>query len=197
MGISGDVVELVELLGPAVFQYLVNIEKARTPQHDPRNVLEPTERFGRASCLLLLSGKMWKLSKVIPVIQQRPLLFLGNRFPALYQTAGAALPETRVARHCRQLLDSYHCGRQGLARKASESAVSFHTHGGLLAEHGRSLVQHPDPQVGSPRLLRFGPLADPTHSQLHQPLESQPHTLRVDSATGRYYWQGRPPEALT
>ena len=103
----------------------------------------------------------------------------------------------RVARHCRQLLDSYHCGRQGLARKASESAVSFHTHGGLLAEHGRSLVQHPDPQVGSPRLLRFGPLADPTHSQLHQPLESQPHTLRVDSATGRYYWQGRPPEALT
>ena len=71
----------------------------------------------------------------------------------------------RVARHCRQLLDSYHCGRQGLARKASESAVSFHTHGGLLAEHGRSLVQHPDPQVGSPRLLRFGPLADPTHSQ--------------------------------
>ena len=30
-GISGDVVELVELLGPAVFQYLVNIEKARTP----------------------------------------------------------------------------------------------------------------------------------------------------------------------
>ena len=121
----------------------------------------------------------------------------GNRFPALYQTAGAALPETRVARHCRQLLDSYHCGRQGLARKASESAFSFHTHGGLLAEHGRSLVQHPDPQVGSPRLLRFGPLADTTHSQLHQPLESQPHTLRVDSATGRYYWQGRPPEALT
>ena len=94
-------------------------------------------------------------------------------------------------------LDSYHCGRQGLARKASESAFSFHTHGGLLAEHGRSLVQHPDPQVGSPRLLRFGPLADTTHSQLHQPLESQPHTLRVDSATGRYYWQGRPPEALT
>ena len=75
-GISGDVVELVELLGPAVFQYLVNIEKARTPQHDARNVLEPTEGFGRASCLLLLSGKMWKLSKVIPVIQQRPLLFL-------------------------------------------------------------------------------------------------------------------------
>ena len=74
-GISGDVVELVELLGPAVFQYLVNIEKARTPQHDARNVLEPTEGFGRASCLLLLSGKMWKLSKVIPVIQQRPLLF--------------------------------------------------------------------------------------------------------------------------
>ena len=64
----------MELLGPAVFQYLVNIEKARTPQHDARNVLEPTEGFGRASCLLLLSGKMWKLSKVIPVIQQRPLL---------------------------------------------------------------------------------------------------------------------------
>ena len=68
----------MELLGPAVFQYLVNIEKARTPQHDARNVLEPTEGFGRASCLLLLSGKMWKLSKVIPVIQQRPLLFLGG-----------------------------------------------------------------------------------------------------------------------
>ena len=67
----------MELLGPAVFQYLVNIEKARTPQHDARNVLEPTEGFGRASCLLLLSGKMWKLSKVIPVIQQRPLLFPG------------------------------------------------------------------------------------------------------------------------
>ena len=66
----------MELLGPAVFQYLVNIEKARTPQHDARNVLEPTEGFGRASCLFLLSGKMWKLSKVIPVIQQRPLLFL-------------------------------------------------------------------------------------------------------------------------
>ena len=70
-----DVVKLVELLGLVVVQYLVNIEKARTPQHDARNVLEPTEGFGRASCLLLLSGKMWKLSKVIPVIQQRPLLF--------------------------------------------------------------------------------------------------------------------------
>ena len=28
---TGDVVDLVELLGPAVFQYLVKIEKARTP----------------------------------------------------------------------------------------------------------------------------------------------------------------------
>ena len=88
-GISGDVVELVELLGPAVFQYLVNIEKARTPQHDARNVLEPTEGFGRASCLLLLSGKMWKLSKVIPVIQQRPLLFVdGWRWDGARQSGG-------------------------------------------------------------------------------------------------------------
>ena len=30
-GTLGDVVELVELLGPAVYRYLVNIEKARTP----------------------------------------------------------------------------------------------------------------------------------------------------------------------
>ena len=74
----GDVVELVELLRPAVFQCLVNIQKARTPEYDARSIVEPTEGFGVASGVLLLSlllsGKMWKLSKVIPLIQQRPLL---------------------------------------------------------------------------------------------------------------------------
>ena len=115
----------------------------------------------------------------------------GKRFPALYQTAGAALPQTGLARHCRQLLDSYHSGRQSLAHEASPRAVSLHSQGSLLAQHGRSLVQHPHPQVGSPGLVRFGRRPDPTHPQLHQSLESQPHTLRVDSATGRYRCQGR------
>ena len=47
---QGDVVELVELLGPAVFRYLVNIEKAREPpQHDARSIVEPTAGFGGGS----------------------------------------------------------------------------------------------------------------------------------------------------
>ena len=46
MRTQGDVVELVELLGLAVFQYLVNIEKAPTLQHDTRSVLEPMEGNG-------------------------------------------------------------------------------------------------------------------------------------------------------
>ena len=56
-GISGDVVELVELLGPAVFQYLVNIEKARTPQHDARNVL-------------VAYGRIWQGIVFPPLVRQ-------------------------------------------------------------------------------------------------------------------------------
>lgn len=40
----GDVVELVELFGPAVFKYLVKIEKARTSKHAARRIVEPMVR---------------------------------------------------------------------------------------------------------------------------------------------------------
>ena len=62
----------MELLRPAVFQYLVNIERAPTLQHDARSIVEPTEGNGEVSGVLLLSGKLGKLSKVIPVIQNTP-----------------------------------------------------------------------------------------------------------------------------
>ena len=43
---QGDVVELVELLGSAVFQYLVNIKKTPTSQDDARSVVEPMDGNG-------------------------------------------------------------------------------------------------------------------------------------------------------
>ena len=70
----GGIVELVELLGTAVVDYLVNIEKALRPQHDAGSIVEPTKGLGGESGGLLVSGKRRKLGTVIPVIQQRRLL---------------------------------------------------------------------------------------------------------------------------
>ena len=41
--------------------------------------------------------------------------------------------------------------------------LSLHAEGGVLAQHGRGLVRHPHPQVGSPRLVRDRSGADPSH----------------------------------
>ena len=72
-GLLGDVVELVELLGPASCNNVSNLGKPEPPRHDTCGVLEPPEGFGGALRVRILSGETQKLSKVIPVIQQRPL----------------------------------------------------------------------------------------------------------------------------
>ena len=86
-GLLGDVVELVELLGPASCNNVSNLGKPEPPRHDTCGVLEPPEGFGGALRVGVLSGKSQKLSKVIPVIQQRPLRSMGAMLPFRTRTA--------------------------------------------------------------------------------------------------------------
>ena len=115
----------------------------------------------------------------------------------------------RLARHYRNqelhvIVDnsSTHTTAAVMAWLERYQRVKFHftPTGASWLNDGRGLVQHPDPQVGSPRHRSkpSGPNSWPNTFSINiRALESQPHTLRVDSGSGRYYWQGRPPEELT
>ena len=80
----------------------------------------------------------------------------------------------RAARHPGQFLDAHHARGASVADRSSAGALSFHPDGCLVAQPGRSVVQHPDPQVGAPRVLRHAPGAGPPHRALPRGWNTHP-----------------------
>jgi transposase len=84
-----------------------------------------------------------------------------------------------------------------LATHPSPGAFSLHADRGLVAEHGRSVVQHPDPQVGPPGFVRYGARPYPPHRALPRRVECAPDALCVDQRTRRHHPQSPPAWSLT
>src|SRR6266478_886485 len=127
------------------------------------------------------------LSRTQPLLPLRPGVPAPphrRRLPGLPPPGAADVSGPRAARRPRQLVHPLHARGPGLADPASRGALSFHTQGRFVAEHGRGLVQHPHPQVGAPRLLRDRPRLDPPHRALPRRMERASHAVRLDQGTG-------------
>src|SRR6266436_1253241 len=120
------------------------------------------------------------LSRTQPLLPLRPRL----------SGAGAA-------RHSRQLLHAHDTGRARVAGGTPPRAFSLHPDRGLMAEHGRSVVQHPDPQVGPPGVVRYRARPYPPHRALPRRVECAPDPLCVDQRTRRHHSQSSPACSLT
>ena len=82
-----------------------------------------------------------------------------------------SLPKGRSACHPRQLVDPQDPGGEDLVGGAASRSLPLHSDRCLMAQHGRSVVQHPDAQVGSPRFLRHGAGTHQAHPPIHLTLE--------------------------
>src|SRR5439155_24398952 len=76
-------------------------------------------------------------------------------------------------------------------------ALSLQPHGCLVAQHGGSLVQHPHPQIGAPRVLRHGARPHPSYRTLPRQLECTPRALCLDQRARGHHPQSSPTGSLT
>ncbi len=116
------------------------------------------------------------LSRTQPLLPLRPGLparqthdYRRNGLTSLY--AALEVPRAGAAHRPRQLVHALDPSGAGLARPASRDPVSLHAERRVLAEPGRGVVRHPDPQVGPARLVRHRPGSRPPHRGLHRGVE--------------------------
>jgi len=65
------------------------------------------------------------------------------------------------------------------ARPAPALSRALHAHLGVLAEPGRTLVRHPDPEIHPPRHASIHASAGAGHQALHQDQQQGPEAIRL------------------